>query len=175
MKNKLSILILCLTLFTCEKDDICEEGLAITPQVIVTFYDINNPTEKKEVEDLLIFGLDDINEPVGLANVTSTDSIAFPLRTNFDLTKIVFHNSYSIDDNDTPDNTDDDIVLGNQDLIEFNYTRQEVYISRACGYIYNYFDLNPALVTDTNNWILNIETSNSTIENETAPHVKIYH
>lgn len=177
MKKIISLLIICLMLFTCEKDDICEVGAAITPQLIVTFYDSTNPSEKKDVDGLLVFGVNDNNEPVLLNSsvVSTTDSIAFPLRTETDITKIVFHKNYSVDNNGTPDDTSDDIVLGNQDVIDFNYMRNEIYVSRACGFKMNFNDLNPVLQSDSNNWIINTETSNTTIDNETEAHVKIYH
>jgi len=177
MKNKLLLLLFCLSLFTCEKDDICEEGAAVIPKLIVTFYDINNPNDKKEVSDMLVFGVDDANEVVIFSgsSITTTDSIAFPLRTDSNVSKIVFHKDYAVDDNDTPDDTSDDFLLGNQDVIDFSYVRESVYISRACGYITNYIELNSNIEADTNNWIIDSEIIIPTIENETEAHVKIYH
>ncbi|NNK83806.1 MAG: hypothetical protein HKO92_11835 [Flavobacteriaceae bacterium] len=177
MKKLLIIILICACILSCEKDDICEEGAAVIPQLIITFYDYTSPEDKKEVDNLLVFGVDDENEVVLFTNsvVTTTDSIAFPLRTDSDITKIVFHKDYEIDDNDTPEDTNDDILLGNQDLVNVSYLREPIYISRACGYIYNYSDLNSSIETDTNNWILDTDIINSIIENETAAHVKIYH
>ena len=46
-----------LTLFSCEKDDICLEGTPATPRMIVLFKDYENPQNKKGVTKLLIRGL----------------------------------------------------------------------------------------------------------------------
>ena len=53
MKKTIALLLFFSILWCCEKDDICEEGAAITPQLIITFYDYTNPTEKKDVEDFI--------------------------------------------------------------------------------------------------------------------------
>lgn len=167
MKHKITLFLFCITLFTCEKDDICEEGAAITPQLIVTFYDNSNPTEKKDVEDFMIYGVNDNNEAVLLTttSITTTDSIAAPLRTDSDITRLVFHKNIENSDFET----------GNYDIVQMSYFRQDVYISRACGYIQNFTELNTSLETDSDNWIFNTEIINTSIENETAAHVKIYH
>lgn len=170
-KSIISLCLISLILFTCEKDDICAEGSAITPQLIVTFYNETNPTEKKNVTDLYVFGFDDDNQAVLFqsSTITTTDSIAFPLRTDVNITKIGFFVDAELD-------TDNNIITSdNQDVIDFNYTRNDVYVSRACGFKATYLDLVPNLEGDTDNWILNIETVNQNVENELEAHVKIYH
>lgn len=165
------LLLACLfSLFTCEKDDICEEGAAITPRLILTFYDETDPTEKKNVNDLFVFGFDDDNQIVLFqsSTITTTDSIAFPLRTDVNITRIGFFIDAEEDDNNN-------IISNNQDIIDFNYTRNDVYVSRACGFKATYLDLAPTLEGDSDNWILNIETVNQNVENELEAHVKIYH
>jgi len=170
MKNKLIIAISFLILFTCEKDDICEEGAAIIPRLIVTFYNAQIPEEKKSADNFLLYGIYDNNDTIYFetASPRSTDSIIVPLKTNTNLTTLYFHKDIDV-------NADDIMESGNSDAIDFSYTRQEVYISRACGYIYNYFDLNPSIVSDSSNWILSTEIISSTIENEIESHVKIFH
>lgn len=169
-KSIISLCLISLLLFTCEKDDICAEGSAITPQLIVTFYDETNPTQRKNVEDLFVFGLDDNNQTVLFqsSTITTTDSIAFPLRTDVNITRIVFFIDAEEDDNNN-------IISNNQDIIDFNYTRNDVYVSRACGFIANYLDLNATLDPDSDNWILNTEIVKENVENEIEAHVKIYH
>jgi hypothetical protein len=91
-----------------------------------------------------------------------------PLKTNEDLTK------YSLILNST------DSTRDNEDFLQFNYTRQNVFVSRACGYkiIFTLDPATPYIKTETSTpdgyWIQNItvETSNITTENET--HIKIY-
>jgi hypothetical protein len=164
-------------LFTCEKDDICAEGSAVTPQLIVSFYDETNPTQKKTVNNLYVVGYNSDNQMVTFASTgeETRDSILVPLRTDANITKIGFHRDYEIDDNDTPDDPSDDIILGNEDLIDFGYTRSDVYVSRACGFIANYLGLNATLDPDSDNWILNTEIVKENVENEIEAHVKVYH
>jgi hypothetical protein len=73
-----------------------------------------------------------------------------------------------------------DTAIDNEDFLQFNYTRQNLFVSRACGFKTN-FTLNPTtpfIKTETSTpdgyWIQNVEiiTSNITTENEI--HVKIY-
>lgn len=170
MKKIVFVVGFCLCLFTCEKDDICQEGAAITPRLIVTFYDNSEPELKKDAENFLLYGVLDNGDILYFETQTprATDSINVPLKTYANLTKLYFHK----DINTSAENILD---TGNKDAVDVNYTRQEIYISRACGFIYHYTDLNPELIEDDDNWILDIETTNTTIENETASHVKIYH
>ena len=77
---------------------------------------------------------------------------------------------FSLTTNKTTDATND-----NEDLVDFTYTIKEVFISRACGYIANYENLAVDLTADADNWIKNIVVENTTVENENAAHVKIYH
>ena len=65
----------------------------------------------------------------------------------------------------------------NSDEVTFNYTRKNVYVSRACGYktLYTLDATNPVIVTpDASNWIQNVIVSQPNIENENETHVKIY-
>jgi hypothetical protein len=167
MKKTIALVLFCSILWCCEKDDICEEGAAITPQLIITFYDNTNPTEKKDVENFIVYGVNDNNEAVLLTttSITTTDSIAAPLRTDSDITKLVFHKNIENSDFET----------GNYDIVQMSYSRQDVYISRACGYVQNFTELNTSLETDLDNWISSTEIINTSIENETSAHVKIYH
>lgn len=165
--KKIQFLIICLltiTFSSCEKDDICEATTATTPKLIIEFYDILNPTVKKNVTNLAI---KEINTTASLT-FTGTSKIQIPLRTSQDLTQ------YSFILNST------DITIDNEDYLQFNYTRQNLFVSRACGFKTNFiFDSSaPFVKTETSipdgYWIQNvvINTFNIVTENET--HVKIY-
>ena len=168
--KKIIVLILILSVFiSCEKDDICSAETSTTPMLILRFYDIANEEETKQVPNLLVYGLDDAGERVLFDHIGSTasntDSIAIPLRTNGNLTRFVLHRDFENADFET----------GNFDVITAIYEREEVYVSRACGYkdIFNNLTLN--LETDSDNWVINSEILNTTINNETTAHVKIFH
>ena len=77
------ILLFVLLLFSCEKDDICLEGTLGTARMIILFKDHQNPQSKKQVSDLLIVGLGQLDT----LTTFSGDSIAIPLRNNFEFTQ----------------------------------------------------------------------------------------
>jgi hypothetical protein len=165
--KKIQFLIICLltiTFSSCEKDDICEATTATTPKLIFEFYDILNPTVKKNVTNLAI---KEINTTASLT-FTGTSKIQIPLRTSQDLTQ------YSFILNST------DITIDNEDYLQFNYTRQNLFVSRACGFKTNFiFDSSaPFVKTETSipdgYWIQNVVINTFNIATENETHVKIY-
>lgn len=156
-------LLLAVSFWNCEKDDICAEGTAVTPRVIIEFYDATNTTVLKSVTNL---GVIEPTFTTGLS-FTGVSKIEVPLRTTADLTSLNF-----IQNGSDSDTTNDNI-----DLLTFNYVRNDVYISRACGYktVFYLDTTNPIeLTADGNNWIQNIEVIQPNIETENEVHVKIY-
>lgn len=133
---------------SCQKDDICVDP--VTPNLVIRFYDNGNSAEYKSVANLYLWA-EDLDT---LYNNVTTDSIAIPLNPAQDFT--IYHLSSGT--------TQDDITI--------DYTRNEVFVSRSCGYKYNFGDL--SLSGITNNWILNTEITNQTVEDETE-HIKILH
>lgn len=159
-------------LIGCEKDDICSDANANTPHLIIRFYNISNTSELKAVNNLKVNGLSN-SEEIGIT--TTKDSIVLPLRvlnnnTLFSLTK-----DYTFNNNGTPDDTSDDITGGNPDEITISYDNEQVFISRACGYKNIYNNTTIGFTADSDNWILNTEIIQNTIENENNAHIHIYH
>ena len=148
----------------CEKDDICVEG--DTPLLIIRFYDVDNPLEAKAVTNLRVTGLGQENPVDTFADRTSLDSIAIPLRIHQPDTQFSFI-SESADE--------DGVETGNTDMLTFSYTTQEVFVSRACGFIANYDELTDSLEADADNWIQSIEIITPTINSFDAAHVEIFH
>ena len=70
-----AVVLLCLC--ACEPDDICLEGTQGTPQLIVVFYDKNQPESKKSVSNLQVKGTD----METLLYDATLDSIVLPLKT----------------------------------------------------------------------------------------------
>lgn len=162
IKRILFIIALVGTLNGCTRDDICSETTLTTPLLIITFKDINDPTVAKSASNLTIATLDD--PAIAVIQSTTTDSIAIPLRTTADLTEF----NFILDDTDgqTP----------NVDVVRFNYVRENVYVNRACAFKVIYNNFNPDVVSEgSENWILNTETINTTIENVDAAHFTIFH
>ena len=156
-------LLLAISFWNCEKDDICGDGTPVTPRVIIEFYDASATETLKSVSNLFVI------EPTftkGFA-FNGVNKIQVPLQTNAATTTLNFIQNGS----------DTDTSNDNIDAITFNYSTTNVYISRACGYK-TLFQLNnvlPVVLTaDGNNWIQNIIVSQSNIENENEVHVKIY-
>jgi hypothetical protein len=161
-----SIISLVLLLFlSCEKDDICVEEN--TPLLIIRFFDNTDPDTYKKVTNLKvqIEGIDGdyINETITVL----TDSIAIPIKVTEDITrfKLILNGN---DDDDTNDN---------EDIFDLNYIREEVFVSRSCGYKTLYYDVKTNLISDSDNWIKSIETAKDPqdILNQNSDHVKIFH
>lgn len=163
-------------LSSCEKDDICDGNTPTTPRLVISFYDINATTTKKTVTNLkvigegqtqgIVFNSSAIDEAKYL---TSGDSIAIPLKTDKDST------TYSFILNSGSSNT----TLTNTDVIKFNYTRQNVYVSRACGFktIYKLDTQIPFVQTDPAGdglWMTVVQVKNPNIERENETHIKVF-
>lgn len=156
------LIVLAVSFWNCEKDDICAQETPTTPRVIVEFYDAANPTELKNVtflEYVEVSSTDTLTE-------NGVSKIEIPLKTTENLTtfKLILNGG------------DDDESNNYTDEITFNYNRIETYISRACGYkttfILNQTD--GVIIPTTPNWFSNYEIVQSNINNEDETHVKIY-
>ena len=93
--------------------------------------------------------------------------IKIPLKTDSNISKY----SFSLN-SDTP-------AVSNLDQLEFNCTRNTVFISRACGYKTNYFLNNTTTIllresTNATEWIKRITVTKPNILNEDETHIKIY-
>ena len=162
MKKILLLLLIAITFSSCEKDDICTEET--TPRLILEFYDISNPSNLKTVLNLKIKGVG-LTDDLGTYNNVS--KVQLPLKIDGTTTK------YSLILNSLG-------TTPNEDFLQFDYTTQNVYVSRACGYKTTFTLNSPNGVIKTDAaipdsfWIqdINIQTTNITTENET--HIKIY-
>jgi hypothetical protein len=159
--------------WSCEKDDICAEGTATTPNMIVTFYNVDNQQVRKSGRILHFMEGNDI--PDG-SSAQSVDSIVVPLRADAETVRWGFTLVTSAPGGGLNYNTD---------YIEFKYTHNDIYVSRACGYK-SLFYLNEStneapnpVLTDTipadNLWIEGIQVMESNIEDENTEHIKIFY
>jgi hypothetical protein len=137
------------------------------------FYDVTNPTVKKNVTSLKVTGYKTDNYTLltdSLDTFSGVSKIELPLRITEDVTK------YSLILNSTSTS-----ILPNEDLLQFKYTRQNVYVSRACGYK-TIFTLNnsPDGVIRTDNvipesfWMQNINIQTTNINTENEVHIKVF-
>lgn len=166
----LVILFLVITIFSlsCEPDDICPESTPTTPNLIIRLYDISNPDSKKKVSKFKAQGVGK-DAPLTDYNVVATDSIVLPLNTNDASTKYSFYKDYAVDGNG--------VITGNEDFITINYTREQVYVSRACGYKTIFKNVTITIESDSDNWIKLQESvnDNQSVEDEKAAHFKLFH
>ena len=161
----LTLLGVILLISCCEKDDICVEG--DTPLLIIRFYDAENASELKNVSDLRVIGLGQSDPVDTFADRSTLDSIAIPLRINQpDTSFLLISNS---------EDDEDDMETGNIDTLTFSYNTQEVFVSRACGFIANYSELTDSLNSDSDNWIQSIEVISPDINSQQSTHVQIFH
>lgn len=167
-------LLITYSFLSCEKDDICADETPTTPGVVIEFYDKGNRTAPKPVTALQVIAVG-MEMPVTWddagANAISAPTITIPLKTDEDTTSYRFINLSNIDDD------------RNEDIITFTYVRNQVYVSRACGYK-NLFYLNgendqniqnPLVEPGTDgSWIDEADIEIYNVENENEAHVKIY-
>ncbi len=161
MKKLLFLFVLFLSIYSCEKDDICIDP--ITPNLIIRFYDNTDGITLKKVTNLQIKNTD--IDSIYSNNITASDSIVIPLNINQDSTTYVL----TIDSKD--------VDLANSDTLKISYTRKNIFVSRSCGFKTIFKNANLNLTTDSNNWIksINFIEAQNTIENESKAHVKILH
>ncbi|GEM55934.1 hypothetical protein B0A58_14630 [Flavobacterium branchiophilum NBRC 15030 = ATCC 35035] len=182
MKKIIALLLITFGFLGCEKDDICDAATVTTPKLVIHFYDSTTNLSKNVVNLKVI--ADGMSEGVVFNSSLTTDekylanavsSIKIPLKTTADATKYTLIYNFGSSNAST--------VF--TDILTFNYTRKNEYISRACGYK-TIFDLNnsaglPKAVilnnletNTTGNWIdgITIKKYNITSENET--HIDIY-
>jgi hypothetical protein len=176
MKKILGILIVILFSFpSCEKDDICDDDT--TPRIVIDFYDYYDTSELLEVTDLkvvgegmdegIVFDEDETDDDQYLSN---DSTISLPLDPNSDSTTYNFTINYG---SSTTSST-------YTDQITFYYTRENVYVSRACGYktVYTLDATTPFVHTSVPStsaeWMLYISVQTYDIIDEDETHVKIF-
>ncbi|MEO6348287.1 MAG: DUF6452 family protein [Aquaticitalea sp.] len=168
-------LLLVIATWSCERDDICADTTDTTPHLIIRFYDINNPENRKQVRQLSIRGFDaDGNEiEQDFFATANTDSIVLPLRFQ---TENASTSSKFILEKDRDFFLDENPATNsNIDIISVNYIPEFVYVSRACGYKSIFTNVSITINPDSNNWIFSSEIVNSTIENETQAQIILRH
>ena len=166
MKKLLFILLFTITFSSCEKDDICSDET--TTRLVIELYQIGDLTVKQNVSNLKVIGYEPAS--IDTLDFNGVSKIAIPLNLEDTKTK------YKFIINSTSTNP----LLINEDLLEFNYSHENVYVSRACGYK-TIMELNAAdgvLLSDappTNDfWIQAINIENNSITTENEIHIKIY-
>lgn len=184
--KKISLLILMMFIvgnYSCERDDICPDSTPTTPRLLIDLLDASNPDNKKNVFDLIVVGVDEdgmlLDNPVPEYAFSDTDNLVLPLKTTDNTTEYILIAEAENNDNGTPDDTSDDFLDGNYDRIIINYSREQVFVSRACGFktIFKNVTLTIEDVNNDGNWMLSRIplTDNQSVEDETTTHFNITH
>ncbi|WP_370476418.1 DUF6452 family protein [Tamlana flava] len=160
----------------CERDDICPESTPTTPRLIIDFLDSVNPDNKKNVFDIVVAGVGNEFILEGY-NFVSASTLMLPLKTDDNTTQYVIFKEAEVNENGTPDDNTDDFVDGNSDVITINYSREQVFVSRACGYKTIFKNVTLTIEPDSDNWMLSRQplTDNQSVEDETTTHFTITH
>lgn len=159
MKRIGFLLSIILLMAACEKDDICIEP--ITPNLILRFYDNASQTDIKTVERLSVWA--DGKDTLSAYTSVAVDSIVIPLNTQ--ATQTIY--------NFKMNNVDGNIANNMIDQLTINYEVEEVYVSRSCGFKAIF---NNVTVTSGSGWFQSITPGTiTTINNEAAAHVQIFH
>ena len=158
------MLIILLSFSGCEKDDICVDG--DTPLMVVRFYDAADPTSLKQVSGLRVVGIGNGNPVDTFTDRAATDSVGLPLRLDAGITSFAFILNSA---------DEDGMETGNPDTLSFQYDIQSQFISRACGFIGTYDNLQPSLGVDSDSWISSVEITRAFVQFSDSAHVKIFH
>ncbi len=180
--KKIFLLILLLSIISgCESDDICDSGTPTTPKVVIEFINFDNQMLSKNVTNLKIIA-DGMTEGIILtpgavapANeflLNNASTVKIPLKIDADITKYRF----ILNANATSTSSATDVV-------QFNYTRTNEFVSRACGYrtFFNFNNANTVPIilngnanTTSGNWIRSFQILKTVINDETTTHIKIF-
>ena len=156
---------LCIVLFVafsaCEKDDFCLQN-PVTPNLILRFYDNTNRETIKTVQRLYVWS--EGKDTIAAYKNINTDSVAIPLNS------LAEETIYKLKMNNTDGTAANDKIA----TFTIQYTTEEQYVSRSCGYRVIFNDVN--FVPDNTSWITEFTPiSLTTIDNQDAAHVQIFH
>lgn len=143
----------------CQRDDICPPGTETTPLLVIEFYDREDITRQKAVQNLVVraSGMEEI-----LLGPVTTNAISIPLRTDENVTEYIFTYNSGRD-------------LENEDVVTFLYSQDPEYLNRACGYRMRYENLDVTVHEDEDNWITSEIILQENVENETEAHISFIH
>ena len=154
-KNGLLFCLAILIFYACTKDDFCTIN-PVTPNLVLRFYNATDTSAVKATDSLYVWaeGKDSI-----ITNL-STDSIAIPLNTANNNTVYYFAKGTQL-----------------QNKLTISYTTKDEFVSRSCGFRVIFNDVSfTNEVNGSNGWITSISPENlSTINNQNAAHIQVYH
>lgn len=165
MKKLVSLLLVfTFGLSSCEKDDICDANTPTTPRMVITFYDNNDPSVQRKISNLTAVG-EGMDVATGLS-FAGVSTISLPLKVNDTITtyKLTYNAASTVP------------ADRNADVLTINYTTQNVYVSRACGFktIFNVKSVNRTDPDGDTVWMSTVQLINPNIDSENETHVEVY-
>jgi hypothetical protein len=152
MKKTIYFLLLLVIMATaCEKDDFCTLNPVTSKSLIIRFYDNANKTSTKEVASLNVWAE---SKEDSLFIDDTTDSLVVPLNVNTNKTIYNFSKA------------------GVVEQFTINYTTENEHISRSCGFRTIFSNLS---FSSSNTWIADFTVIDTTLENQEAAHVQVFH
>lgn len=131
---------------SCQDDDICVESLS--PRLTIVFLD--SLGEKQMLDSIFVDVVDLSNNRIRINTIDSAnvDSLQLNIPIQSTAVKYIFYRS---------------TTTGITDEIQLTYTPKMVFVSKACGFAYNFYQTS---YTTTNNLITSITQNTDAIENE---------
>lgn len=168
----LFVIIVITCCYNCERDDICAASTQTTANLIIEAFDVDNPTQNRDIRNLRIQGIGN-DAPLlvdGVEITSQTNMLSLPLRTDADVTQFILQRDFTVDDQGMPNG-------GNSDTITVSYTREDRFISRACGFSTIYTNVTVVLEDENDDdlWISQLRQENQTIEDEEEAHFSLFH
>jgi hypothetical protein len=133
---------------------------------VIRFDALQDTTVLTAAPALRVSGVGHTSTANTFSDRSSTASIASPLRITAEETEFDFILDSAGDDGEE---------TGNLDTLRFSYEPDEVFISRACGYVVQFDSLQATQPADNNLWIQDIRIANPNVVNQASAHVKIFH
>jgi hypothetical protein len=177
MMKKISVLCIVVFLtciYNCERDDICADTTQTTASLVIETFDVSNRTQIRNVANLRIEGIGNVGPLLvdGMEITNRTSNIVLPLRTDVDSTQFILSIDTTLDENGV-------VNGGNADTITVRYSREDRFVSRACGFSTIFSDVTITLGDEPRDdqWIRSIlaENDNQIIEDEDQRHFSIFH
>jgi hypothetical protein len=154
-----------LILVGCEKDDICIAGDA--PRWHISFRDADQPDLAKAPESLWILGLNS-TKPITTPTPGSSDAteIWLPIdpandKTTFNLI------AFGVLENDQ--------LSGAVEQISISYSTDPKFLSKACGFIPQFNEVQGTWTEENKSWIKSITWTTTQITEDESIHTIIYH
>ena len=146
-------LLISLFIISCEKDDICIEGLENTNRITIGFLD----NETKNPTGITLINVKSIESDSIIHEEFSGGSIKLPLKVNSNKTQFLFDNKETLD------------------TLTIYHESIHQYLNRSCGYISNFLINNQTEIIKSTGWIREITVEKDSIFNEEKTNIFIHY